>query len=577
MFKSFRSAITGSLTLDPTIDPGGVLTSSNTEERYTTQVLPYDTRLAFVVNWGSFSRERVSVQLLTPNCELITPEVALHDPLLAYIGHPRYAMYTVEEGFLSNAADPTHPRYGTWTLIVQGNGLAGADREAFEYEIITRSRLKMKLDFGQTRYYTGNSISLTAYLSLDGKPLTNAHVTWQLSAPGQSQTNWLALSKVSTTEYQKAAKDFQGADVTPLVVKAHALVTKSVNFVQFYNPNTATLVDANGDGHYTASTGVETVPGPYSFRVTATGTTLDGLAFRREQQVQTYLTVRPDPGYTLFDTLYSSVLIENQRFEQATVRVWPRDQFGNVVLVDPDTNPAVVLNVRGAEATGPLIGNLDGSYSRVLRYPPGSKPAVSLQVGGDVVIAARPIQTATGLPLVNQVIDFRPGREAEPGANQHADPRNVLGDLLNRPSDQFVSLGGVGSITLGVEGKYILPQGDDDITVFIQPDDSLRPYLVEAQAPDQGWVSLGKSAGVTQSFNLASANLNAARAVRITDASGQVLDIEFKSSPTPGVSVLALGYKLAGDAPATGPGTEKGCLAILFGLIDSLFHLHKKN
>ncbi len=147
--------------------------------------------------------------------------------------------------------------------------------------------------------------------------------------------------------------------------------------------------------------------------------------------------------------------------------------------MDPATSSRVALSATGGQFTGPLVGNLDGSYSQSLSYPPGVTPSIGLQVDGQTVIPHTKIAPVGRLHYVDQVLNFKLGNEAVAGANQHRDPRVALGDVTTKPAGQFVSLGGFGSLTVDVQGQFIIDQGEDDLTVFIQPDEGLRPYRCE--------------------------------------------------------------------------------------------------
>ena len=114
------------------------------------------------------------------------------------------------------------------------------------------------------------------------------------------------------------------------------------------------------------------------------GQTEEGVAFRRERRLHVRVGVRPERQYTLFDIKYRRVREELI----ADVRVIPRDRFGNVVLVDPTASPIIELTVKGGEFIEPLVGHLDGSYSRSIRYPPNVLPAVGLIVAGREVNSA---------------------------------------------------------------------------------------------------------------------------------------------------------------------------------------------
>ncbi|MCP4590103.1 MAG: VWA domain-containing protein, partial [bacterium] len=94
--KAFREAVTEGLNLEIPADPGGLLRAAASEVRPQVVITPYDTKAAFVVDWDTFDEERVRVQLLTPTCELITPETAQTDPNVTYHSHPRYKVYAVD-------------------------------------------------------------------------------------------------------------------------------------------------------------------------------------------------------------------------------------------------------------------------------------------------------------------------------------------------------------------------------------------------------------------------------------------------------------------------------------------------
>ena len=565
LLKAFRGAITTGLALDPTTDPAGTLTPANPEVRRQVSVLPYDTKVSFVVNWGTFDQERVIVQLMTPNCELITPGEARPHPHIAFHDHPRYTIYTFDHDYLRNAGDPANPRYGAWTLIISAQGLDAGDSEPYEYEVLTESRLKLKLTFDRSSYYAGDTINLAAKLILDGKPISNAAVTLNLTRPGNFVDNWLAQTVVTQAEYQESAKVLAGQDVTAIGIKTHAIQARGLAFDFFANKSTIPMPESEAAGIYTASISGTSVPGTYGFYITATGQTEDGVDFRREKQRQIRVGVRPAPGFTLVNIGYAFIQDADVPFYQAQVQVWPRDRFGNVLLVDPQINRTIQLGAQSGEFTGPLVGNLDGSYSRPLRFTTGSQPVISLAVAGEPVFPRHVVAPIDRLRYAEQVVAFKLGGEAEQGANQHRDPQAALGDPTRKDRDVFVALGARGSLAVGlggpVEEQAILAQGEDDITVFVRPDEDLRPYRVEALPVGQErWVEIGQSAGITQSFSLARANLKAAQAIRITDRSGRTRDSQFRPSPTPGVSILGVGFKQLGQPP-------RGCLDVLLGLL----------
>lgn len=547
----FIKAITAGLDLHPSIDPGGRLTAGAPEVRRPVTIMPYDTKVAFVVNWGTLDAKRINVELVTPNCEVITAKTAQADPNISYHSAPRYQIYTVNHDYLRNASAPDKPRYGTWTLIISTRGLSGEDSELYTYHVISQSRLKLALATSQTSYYAGDSIDLSATLTLDGVGIPNAAVTLRLTAPGQSDNNWLAHNMVTPKEYEQAAETLENEDITALGIKAFALRNKGLVFNSFPQRNTIPMTDETGQGIYTTTVEDTSTPGTYELNVRAIGQTEGGTIFQREQRLQVCVGVRPEREFTLIDVEYHLITNRGPAVIGAEITVWPKDHFSNVVLVDPEFNPSIVLTAKGAEFTGPLVGNLDGSYSRSLQFNPGTSPSIGMEIAGWETIREFELAPVDRLHYVDQVIKFKEGSEAEEGANKHDDPQAVLGDVIKKDPERFVSLGGFGSITVGIQGKSILAIGNDDndITVFMRRDQGLRPYLVEALPGGckKDWVELGPSPGITQSFSLGKAGLRDAVAIRITDRSGITLDSDFSPIPSPGVSICGVGAKRVGQ------------------------------
>ncbi|MEI9971367.1 MAG: hypothetical protein WDO73_04525 [Ignavibacteriota bacterium] len=491
--KQFRQAIVDGLHLDPTHDPTGILTPANPEARYEVTVLPYDTKVAFVVDWVSRDAP-ISVSIVTPLCEVITEQSAPRLGGVFFRSGPFHRVFVFDNAFLSNTATPTQPRYGAWKLIVNYSPVviearaAAIQGEQFQYEVITESRLKMDVQFDKPKYGTGDRIGISASLTLDGQAIPNASVILNVAAPGRSFDNFIASTQVTPALLERAKSVLSKEDVTAVGIKSYAIQLKGGVFNEFSNTRNIVMVDSDNSGVYEASIDATSVPGSYDFYVTAVGVARGGVAFRRERRVSQRVEVIPRPEFTLIDVIYLK--------ESATIRVLPRDQFGNVILFDPAFNPRIGLTASAGEFRGGLTFNGDGSYTGTLVYPGGAKPTVQVTVDGTVVVPGFPLQPVTAMIWVDDVVDFHAGAEARPGVNAHKNPAAVLGDPLTKAPDQFVSLGGRGSITIAIKGHLIANSGGDDLTVFVQPDSDLRAYAVQAGVFGNQWVTLGASKGV---------------------------------------------------------------------------------
>ncbi len=571
--QALRDALKAGLT--PTAssrDPSAVFLYGQEENSHDVLLTPYDGKTAFSLNWDTPDATRLQLTLLSPICEEITPENAGQGALsqVTFRGGTRYQSYYFDSDFLANMGG--QPRYGTWTMVVtrpielqamRANAAGAADvsgvYEYYSYDVTAESSLRMRLTLDQIAYYAGDPVGVSARLTAAGLPVTGASVVLSTTSPAQSLANWLAGITVPAAAMAQAAQQLQGQDATPILVKALGAQIAGLQFDPSTQQGNLVMTDPRRIGTYQATYTDTVVPEQRTLYVTAIGETPDGTAFRREGKLQVFVQVRPDPVATILTLHFGAG-------GTAIATVFPRDKFGNVLFTEPRPAGGLQLVATGANFTGPLVNNLDGSYSRPLVVT-GPSPAVGVQFNGQDVIPARPVPPLADLHYVDEVIRFDAGAIAS--ANQHSDPQAVLGSIDGKPADTFASLGAAGQLTVGFRRRVILADvGGDDITVFIHPDDDLRSYRLEAYSTehrhdhdgddddDNGhgdrrhWVSLGESIGVTQSFSLRAAGLEHTPALRITDTSGRARDDERKPLITPGVSADGVGVVKTGrDRP----------------------------
>jgi hypothetical protein len=550
--SAFRDAIKAGITpASSPGDPTAVFHAGQSEARHFAVISDYDRKVAFVLSWNTPDAKRMRLELITPTCDLITPETAGQGPFrdITFRGSRRSQMYMVGPDFLHNNAEPNRPRYGTWTLRVLSPELSdsGEGLENYDYDIIVDSDLRMVLKLDRPSYYAGDAIGVSARLTAAGRPIKDAAVVLSTTAPQQSEANWLTGLDVPA-EFLKRAAEMVRGDSTAILVKAVAAGLAGIRFPGGSSQTNSGMIDPRGIGTYRATVTDTSTPEMRTFYVTAIGVTEDGVAFRREGKIATNVLVRPDPAYTLIDLdFHEAGLVD--------VRVTPRDRYGNVLLVDPATAGGFGLIVKDAEFSGPLTSDVSGTYSRQLRYDPTTAPAVAVAFGGNILTQVV-VPPAGRLRWVDRVVQFEPGAEAAKGANQHANPGAVLGDVFKKPVSSFVSLGAGGALVVAVNNAVIEATGADDVTVFVAPGPNPGPYRVEMSALFPGapsrWVTLGVSAGATQSFSLRSAHIESAAAIRITDLSRQTRGADLKPLATPGGRFRGVGVlKVSDRTPAT--------------------------
>ncbi|MEV6871425.1 hypothetical protein [Amycolatopsis sp. NPDC051128] len=559
---ALRDAIKAGLTAATSpLDPAADFVIGDGEALHDVVLTRFDTKAAFVLSWNTPDTTRLRLELITPSCEVITPENAGYGRFadVTFRGGDRSQAYLIDPDFLrprgggdlegGSDGGRSRDRFGTWTFRVTSPPqiIIGAEAEAeggsvdiehYVYDVMVDSGLRLALSQDRPTYFAGDPVTLSAALTADGLPVTGAAVSLSTTLPEGSVANFLAALDIPAEALARAQEQLADRDASPLLVRQLAARLAGFVFDIGTRQVTIPMTAQDGTGVYTATITDTSVPEHYTFYVTATGIDADGVAFRREAKLETTVLVRPDPDHTSLD-------IRQLQPGLLDVTIIPRDRFGNVVQIDPVTPGGFGLLAPGARL-GPLTSNLDGSYGTTVTFDPKKPPSIGFQSGGTAVITPAPIPDLGNLRYVDQVVKFDPGQIKD--ANRHTDPRAALGTVVGKPEGTFVSLGAAGQLTVAFHKQVVHDCGGPvDITVFVTPDADLRSYRVEAQTREhKGWVLLGTSIGVTQSFSLRAAHLKSASAIRITDTSGRTRGPDLKPLETPGVSIRGVGARKVG-------------------------------
>lgn len=542
-------------------DPDAVFLVGQGEARHDIPVSRHDGRSAFAINWNTPDRNRLRLELLTPTCERITPENAGEGRFagVTFRAGGRYQGYYVDPDFLRG---PEGTRFGTWTMVVTVPAIIGVAGEPAEparpaeaaeageaaevgeaavrglyerytFDVLMESTLLLRPSPDRGVYFAGDPIGVTAALSVDGLPVTGATVVLSTTEPRQSFANWLAALEVPAEALAEAERRLDGQDRTPVLVKSVGAQIAGLSFDPGTQPGSFVMTDPAGTGRYRATVPASGVPEHRILYVTAVGALPDGEAFRREAQTSVEVLVRPEARFTVLSVRQTAP-------GAATVTVFPRDRFGNVIVTEPGTAGSLRITARGAEPAGPLAGGLDGSYRQDLRFPPGATPAVGFEFQGDEVLPVTPVPSLPDLHYVDEVVDFAPGPVLK--ANTHADPKDVLGAVVGKPDDVFVALGAAGRLVVSIRESVILATDDGDVTVFVHDDGDRRGYRVEAlDVWHRRWRPLGDSIGVTQTFSLRAAGLRATFCLRVVDTSGRIRSADGTLLSAPGACLAGIG------------------------------------
>jgi hypothetical protein len=588
LVQKFLKAVTHGLALNFSADPAATLPAKQgAVNLHSVIVTEFDKKVSFNLAFVT-SFQPVVFSLIAPSGENINEdEVTTHG--LVFRRGPLSITYVLDLSAAKGIAKPQ----GTWTLVVAyavadaGLTAAAVDiREvSYAYSAIVDSLLTFHLSTGAAAHFAGAPIKIEAALAFQGLPVQDASVKAVITGLGVGFDNWLAGQFLSDADYQ-AELNALGAmhDIQSPYVKTLALAKNGITYPGAPTAATLPLTMNPKTGAYEGEFAATTKPGTYELLVTAVGQDASGNTFQRQKSEQIVVEVQPSATGTLIDISYQ---VDSSGQMTANLRFWPRDDYGNVFLVDPSISAAVkVLISGGATLSGGLTDNRDGSYTQRFVYPVTASPVIDIEVGGKPVVPKLPVPDFSKLDFVSHVIAYHEGREATSGANKHTEPKAVLGDPSKKPASDFVALGGRGTIDLTTQTQPIHPRS---VTVFVVLDTSLRPYAVQILPGGAGaqWIEVGRSKGVSQTFSLIPTPIvlpnpqdwyievegriagetfdvkiplagklhppkdplqpivkNGVAAVRIVDVSNIVANPDGTSSPSPGLSGAAVGFTL---------------------------------
>lgn len=246
--------------------------------------------------------------------------------------------------------------------------------------------LKAEVDFDQRRYFIGDQIRLNCRINLGGARVTGASVGIDVARPGEGLGSFLATN---AERYKKLGGDLPGEIFKQENLQGkglmHAALLHILNMdaLPTVTPPAFSLFDdgdhgdgAADDGDYSNVFTDTLKEGTYRFRYRIEGVLPDGSRFSRVFNRSTWVGVRPDAlnlVWTTLDDLPSGMLGSLMTFT-------PKTRSGE--FLGPFRIAEINMSVFDGTFDGPLIDNLDGSYSRRLLYRSGQDPTVSIDIYG---------------------------------------------------------------------------------------------------------------------------------------------------------------------------------------------------
>ena len=327
------------------------------------------TFLSLVISWkGEVNPSAMQVTVRAPNGSLVAPTKADQGGF--------YKVLKYEFPLKVKRGPPPSP-VGNWSVTLASR--ASTDALLYQLTAFVDERC-FHYDFGFERqeYGPGDAIRLTATLTQKGKPLPKADGVWvDVTAPTYSANTVLAaaLSRAKATQGgpdMKPSDSMKGAgDLTPFDRMVASVIGSDPRLAEQLRAKTSTRValyddgrkehgDAKaGDGIHSNLLAATQVAGPYQFRFHVLTPTACG---RVERTETTGTQVMP----RTFDAKLSCITVKVQK-TLATLTVRPQDRFGN--LLGAGKAGAIDVLVSTGRLQGPVVDNLDGTYSQVIELP----------------------------------------------------------------------------------------------------------------------------------------------------------------------------------------------------------------
>lgn len=400
-------------------------------------------RIAFIVDWEKLSPNAINFVLEGPD-GVVSPSSAD----VSYNSGQNNAFYVVK-----GQTAKGHEGSDKWTLKLSGGaGLANDETLQYNYSVISKSKINMTSDSGSQPFYTLKDRLLeVAIKGLNKKLAESANVTLKYDIPKESYGTWLSSmddfeprwlvrphpnidphvrlgDKQSESSFipSALAQDTQKSPFAPVTImgepatmvqrKAYAL--KHFAKQPFQNLRSTGEVQLFDNGTYG-----DKVAGDGIYSTYLPALEYDGLArfgaflnvdsdkdcLNRELRIDKLIRVALEPDIMAKNIVFKvadstpffppelmKIIKEPvpEGFKRKNVVFAPQDKKGN--LWGPGKANKIKFAVKNAEALGPVVDNLDGSYIRVIQYKKGDVPSVTVSARGvttsDIPMPEKPFE-----------------------------------------------------------------------------------------------------------------------------------------------------------------------------------------
>lgn len=344
------------------------------------QVPKGEQRLVFLVPWSNFQDSILLARRPTGTNQSFVAESGVD-----FKGRGTHGIVTVNLAEVTQDATDwrlQHKSAATSTTVPLTNADVVAVRDL-------RTQTEITLD--QHEYFIGDEIRLTCAIRSGGAPVTGATVLVDIARPGEGLGTFLATNSGKVRPDGEGG--FEGGKPTQVGDPDHGKGLLFKTLLQATGQEALPVLEqadlrlfddgahgdgAAGNGDYSNVFTDTLKEGTYTFRFRITGQLPDGSRFSRLFVRSTWAGVRPDIQASVVIWQIGSIV---GGLQQATLTITPKSASGE--FLGPFRDHAIGFTVWNASLTGPLVGNLDGSYVQTIEYQPGATPVVVPVIYGD--------------------------------------------------------------------------------------------------------------------------------------------------------------------------------------------------
>jgi hypothetical protein len=376
--ERYKAVLVDTLQLESAADPMAVINGSETHV-HDFHISKSDQKAIVYLSWVAFQRDRLLLRVSASDGQ----EVLLTDPPAGVqtMSGDTFKIVAFESLFLRQPAkvgpDP-------WQIKISLAGPAEGQQEKYQYSVITRSDLKMTLQFDRKAYQTGDAIVLSASLSDGNQPIRGLQdIGIQVTRPQDGLGNWFAKHPIPLSALKEVPQKQDQENLSALHRKTIYLTKNSqISLPRRTRPEFVQMVDdqshgdaKTNDGIYTARFSDTRQQGTYVFYVQASGTTGAGIPFKREKIVEKYVTIKIEPSSVAVEAVGRPAIEPDDKAYE--IRITPKDALGN--FLGPGHAASMQLAASAGKWAGSLHDRLDGIYTQILSVPKAVEPqAVNL-------------------------------------------------------------------------------------------------------------------------------------------------------------------------------------------------------